>query len=64
MLALLGFVLYGLLFEARARYVFIFSPFFIILAVMGFNNIYKNVLINLESKSFREDKNIEKSIPA
>ena len=41
MLALLGFVLYGLLFEARARYVFIFSPFFIILAVLGFNNIYK-----------------------
>ena len=64
MLTLLGFVLYGLLFEARARYVFIFSPFFIILAVMGFNIIYKNVLINLESKSFRVDKNIEKSIPA
>lgn len=41
MLTLLGFVLYGLLFEARARYVYIFSPFFIILAVSGFCELGK-----------------------
>ena len=35
MLTLLGFVVYGLLFEARARYTYLFSPFFIILSVLG-----------------------------
>ena len=50
MLTLLGFVLYGLLFEARARYVYIFSPFFIILAVLGFCELRKRVI---ESQSIK-----------
>ena len=50
MFTLLGFVLYGLLFEARARYVYIFSPFFIILAVLGFCELRKRVI---ESQSIK-----------
>ena len=39
MLTLLGFVIYGLLFEARARYTYLFSPFFIILSVLGLHSL-------------------------
>ena len=35
MLTLTGFFIYGILFEARARYVYIFVPLFLILAGMG-----------------------------
>ena len=35
-LSLIGLMIYGMLFEARARYVYIFAPVFIVCAVYGF----------------------------
>jgi hypothetical protein len=35
---MLGFILYEALFEARARYVFIFVPLLCVLAAVGFDN--------------------------
>ena len=36
LLTIIGTILFGLLFEARARYVYIYVPFFIVTAVLGF----------------------------
>lgn len=44
MLSLLGLTIFELIFEARARYLFIFSPLFIVLALYGFNFIYLRLL--------------------
>lgn len=43
MLALLGFILYSMLFEVRARYIYIFAPLFLVLAGIGLSSI-KNLL--------------------
>lgn len=40
-LSIIGFVLFVMLFEARARYLFIFAPIFIICAFIGLERIYK-----------------------
>ena len=40
-LSVLGLTLFELLFEARARYLFAYAPVYIILAVIGFNNVYE-----------------------
>lgn len=42
-LAVIGTVLFGLLFEARARYVFIHVPFYIVAAVLGFRKIMESL---------------------
>ena len=56
--ALLGLLAYELLFEARARYLFIYGPFFILLAVLGWKGIRstasaarKQYLQNLKNKA-------------
>lgn len=43
MLAVIGLTLFELLFEARARYIYIYVPIYCILAAVGFENI-KNVI--------------------
>ncbi len=43
MLAVIGLTLFELLFEARARYIYIYVPIYCILASIGFENI-KNVI--------------------
>lgn len=43
MLGVIGLIVYELLFEARARYVFTFVPIFIILAVMGLTRLHELV---------------------
>lgn len=39
MLALIGLTMFELIFEARARYLYIYSPFYITLSVVGLRNI-------------------------
>lgn len=39
MLTIVGLTVFELIFEARARYLFGYAPVYIILAVMGLNNI-------------------------
>lgn len=43
MLTLIGTMIYGLLFEARARYFYIYAPFFIVLACLGLQTIQQRV---------------------
>ena len=43
MLAVIGLTLFELLFEARARYIYIYVPIYCILASIGFENI-KNII--------------------
>lgn len=43
MLTLIGFVIYGMLFEARARYVYIFAPLFLVLAGCGADHIVQRI---------------------
>jgi len=38
-IAIIGLTIFELLFEARARYLFLYVPFYILLAVIGFKNI-------------------------
>ena len=38
-LAIIGITLFLLLFEARARYLFLYSPYYILLAVVGIKNL-------------------------
>ena len=40
-LALIGLTIFTLLFEARARYLYLYSPYYIILAVIGIEAVYK-----------------------
>lgn len=40
-LALIGLTIFTLLFEARARYLYLYAPYYIILAVIGIETIYK-----------------------
>lgn len=40
MLSLIGVTLFVLIFEARARYLFIYAPFYVIAAVSGFYKLY------------------------
>ena len=42
-LAVIGSVLFGLLFEARARYVYLYVPFYIAAAVPGFRKMMKSL---------------------
>ncbi len=39
-LALIGITLFTLLFEARARYLYLYTPYYVLLAVMGIEAIY------------------------
>lgn len=52
MLSLLGLLLFELLFEARARYLYIFSPFFVICGILGWNDTFCYVkrLLNREKQ--------------
>jgi membrane protein YdbS with pleckstrin-like domain len=43
-LSIIGFVLYVMIFEARARYLFVFAPIFIVCAFIGFERIYHYLL--------------------
>ncbi len=43
MLSLIGFILYELIFESHARYVFVFSPIFIISAVYGAEYVFGKI---------------------
>lgn len=47
MLSIIGLTLFQLLFEARARYLFIYTPIYIILAILGIHNIQ-----NMYTKKF------------
>ena len=40
-LTLIGLTIFTLLFEARARYLYLYAPYYIILAVIGIETIYK-----------------------
>ena len=44
MLTIIGLSLFELLFEARARYLYIYAPFYILLAVYGVREIRSGVL--------------------
>lgn len=48
-ITLLGFVLYELLFEVRARYVYIFVPLFCCLAAIGFRNVTLSILTRINN---------------
>ena len=52
LLSIIGLTLFNLIFEARARYLFCYSPIYVILMVWGIRNVY-NFLF--EKKSVRED---------
>lgn len=41
MLSVLGLTIFELLFEARARYLFCYSPIYVILAVLGMRNVFR-----------------------
>ena len=43
MLSLLGMVLYSMLFEARARYVYVFAPLYLALAGLGFSALLERL---------------------
>ena len=45
LLSLIGLIIYGMLFEARARYVYIFAPVFIVLAAYSFRSTVEVVKI-------------------
>ena len=40
-LSIIGLTMFILVFEARARYLYIYLPYYIILAVLGINNLFK-----------------------
>lgn len=42
-LTIIGITLFLLLFEARARYLFLYSPYYLLLFVIGTANIYKKI---------------------
>ena len=46
-LSLVGLFLFEMLFEARSRYLFIYVPYFIILAVIGVDKILSRFKINI-----------------
>ena len=41
MLSVIGLAMFELLFEARARYLFVFSPVLVILACLGLHALYE-----------------------
>ena len=58
-LSMIGLLFFELLFESRARYLYTFSPVFILLAVGGLRNIYTfTKTINTNSKFDNKIKNI------
>ncbi|RHR84882.1 hypothetical protein [Faecalibacillus intestinalis] len=50
-LSIIGITIFLLLFESRARYLLLYAPFYIILFVIGMNNIINMVNIKLENNS-------------
>lgn len=48
-LSLIGITLYQILFEVRARYLFIYSPFYLIIALFGWIGFY-NTFLSLKKK--------------
>ena len=53
-LGLIGITVFLLLFESRARYLLLYAPYYIILAVMGYNNVLK--IMNHYIKKFQVNK--------
>lgn len=49
-LSLIGLTLFEVLFEARARYLYTYVPCFIILAVLGWRNYIRFILVKLKTK--------------
>lgn len=47
MLAIIGDIIFQLLFEARARYLYVYAPIFIVLAMNGMDFIYKKYLLKI-----------------
>lgn len=43
-LSIVGLTVFELLFEARARYLFVYSPIFVILSICGTRNCFRNIL--------------------
>lgn len=54
MLAILGLILFELLFEARARYIYTYLPVFCVLAALGFNGVVQKISL------YRDHKNKQK----
>ena len=46
-LSIIGLTIFELLFESRARYLYIYSPFYIFMAVCGVQNIYSKIKISV-----------------
>ena len=53
MLGVLGLIAFELLFEARARYLFVFCPIFVVLAALGGQTVWDAMTRFLEKKPFR-----------
>lgn len=58
-LSLVGIILFVMIFEARARYLYVYAPYFIIAGAIGIQNIYKRYIrrnpVYLESVEFGGD---------
>ena len=50
MLAILGLILFELLFEARARYIYTYVPIFCVLAALGMNGAVQKITWYLNHK--------------
>lgn len=56
-LSLIGLTLFEMIFEARARYLFIYSPFYIIVALVGyigFREAIQKIVIKMRNNNIRE----------
>jgi len=53
MMSIIGLTLFEMLFEVRARYIFIYVPIFCILAALGFENLYTNGQMQLSKRASR-----------
>jgi hypothetical protein len=50
-LTVIGITLFEVLFESRARYLYTLTPLFLILAVMGYRNVWQRITTALAHKT-------------
>ncbi len=55
-LSIIGLTIFEILFEARARYLYTYIPFYIVLAVFGWNNYLKYFLLKWRTKENRMER--------